>query len=130
MTLFGVAGAALLVACVCAALKETGRGFYAFAAAGGGILLSAWAVLRLTGVAEAFAGLATDTVLSPYITVILRAVGVGYVVKIAADSCRDLGASETAARLEMCGRAEILVMAVPYMTELIRLAVSLVEGGI
>jgi stage III sporulation protein AD len=130
LSLYGVVGVGLLVATVCATLRESAKGFAPWVAVGGGVLLTAWAITRMSGVAEDFSAFLDDTALSPYTGVLLRAVGVGYIVKIAADICRDLGAGETATRIELCGKAELLLMAAPYVAELIGLAVTLVEGGV
>ncbi len=128
MTLLQAAGVALLIGMVVAFLKDAGGRFALFAAAGGGILLTLWGISRLGGVFTAFRELTSSTVLSPYLTLLMKALGVGYVVEVSADICRDLGAPETAKRLELCGRAELLLLALPPLTELIRLACEMAEG--
>ncbi len=128
MTFLQLAGAALIIALTVALLRESGNRLIPFVAAGGGILLAGWAMLRISGVFTAFTELASQTVLSPYLALLLKAIGVGYVVQIAADICRDLGANETAKRLELCGRAELLLLALPPLTDLIQIACQMAEG--
>ncbi len=97
-------------------------------ALGGGVLLTVWMLSRLGGALGDFIEMTSETAMSPYLTLLLKAIGVGYVVGISADICRDLGAAETAKRIELCGRAELLVLAMPPLTELMRLAHSMAEG--
>jgi len=127
LTLWQIAAMAVLIATVCAVLRDGGGKFAPVVAAVGGVLLSCVAIRRLSGTVELIRRIGT-TPLSPYLTVILRAIGVGYVVKVGGDICRDLGAAETADRLELCGKAELLLLAAPYLAQLITLAVGLAEG--
>ncbi len=128
MTLLQATGVAILIAITMSLLKEGGNRFALYVAAGGGLLLLVAGVARLSGVISDFRTLASTTVLSPYLTLILKAIGIGYVVGISADICRDLGAQETARRLEFWGRAELLLLAMPPLAELVKLACEMVEG--
>ena len=59
---------------------------------------------------------------------LLKALAVGYLIKIGGDTCRDLGAEGIAAKLELCGRAELLLLSLPLLSELIATAFSLVAS--
>ncbi len=128
MTLFGAVGAAVLIGITLAVLRESGGRMVVGVTVGGGLLLAAYALSRLGGVLGGFRELATGTELSPYLTLILKAIGVGYTVELGADICRDLGAESIAKRMEMLGRVELLLLALPPTTELIRLACDMLEG--
>ncbi len=129
MTLLQVAGVALLIGVSTAFLRESGGKYTVFAATGGGALLLLWGISHIGGAVGEFMTLAGETALSPYLGLLVKAMGVGYVVSVASDICRDLGATETANRLELCGRAELLVLAIPPLTELLKLAKQLAEGA-
>ena len=129
MTLLTLVGGALLISAVGACLKETAKGFLPFLFVGGGFLLLAWAVERLRDALGALAAFSSWEVLSPYVKVLLKGLGVTYVVHIGADVCRDLGAAGIASKLELCGKAELLLLALPYLGEVISLALALCEGG-
>ena len=45
-----------------------------------------------------------------------------------ADVCREMGESTLGARVEMCGRAEILLLCLPFLLELFSLALGLVAA--
>lgn len=130
MTFFGAVGCGICIAVVCGILKSEGRGFGIYVAALGGILLTGWAIITLKSTWEVLAKLGETSELSTYTTLLLKALGVGYVVKIASDVCRDLGAGETAAKIELCGKAELLLMAMPLVGDLISLALTLVSESL
>ena len=56
----------------------------------------------------------------------LKIIALGYTVEIGADLCRELGEFGCASRLELCGKIEILLLAMPSFLSLFSLAVSLV----
>ena len=87
-------------------------------------LLLLAALPRLTeavGELRAVSALGADVWLAP----ILKIIAVGYAVEIGADICRDLGAPSVASRLELCGKIEIFVLALPSFLGLLELAVSI-----
>ncbi len=128
MTILQAVGAAVIIGVTLAVLREGGSRLAVFAGAGGGILLLVYVMARLGVVFGEFITLAETSALSPYLTLLMKAIGVGYVVNIAADICRDLGAAGVADKIEMCGRAELLVLAIPPLTELLKLACDMAEG--
>ncbi len=128
MTLLQVVGAAVLVGITLATLREGGGKMTVAVGIGGGVLLVGWAVTRLSGVLGSFGEMAVSTPLSPYLSLILKAIGVGYTVEVGAGICRDLGATELARRIELCGRVELLLLAIAPMTELVHLALEMAGG--
>ena len=67
-------------------------------------------------------GFVGDTPLATYSSTLLKARGVSLAVEICADLCRDAGEASLAARLEMIGKAELLLLALPLVTELADIA--------
>jgi stage III sporulation protein AD len=127
LTFLEAVAAGVLLAATCAALKEGGGRLIPFVLVGGGLFLFVWALLRFAPTLEAIRVLG-DTPLSPYLTVILRAIGIGYVARIGGDICRDLGHEGTAQKLELCAKAELLAISLPYLVELISVASKLAGG--
>jgi len=50
---------------------------------------------------------------------VLQALGIGFITQSAADICRDSGESSLAAKLELCGKAQILIIAIPMLKSLL-----------
>lgn len=130
MSFLGVVGCGLVIAVACGILKDGKTQMPLFVGAIGGVILTAWGVGRLSSTWEVFTLLGENETISPYTTLLLKALGVGYVVKIGSDACRDLGAQDTAEKLELCGKAELLLMAMPLVGELVSLALALVEESL
>lgn len=63
-----------------------------------------------------------DTPLSEYSGTLLKALGVALAVEVTADICRDAGEAALASRLEMVGKAELLLLALPLVSELMSIA--------
>ena len=72
-----------------------------------------------------FSTLIEDTALSEYSSTLIKALGVALAVEISADVCRDAGEGGLASKLEMIGKAELLLLALPLIGELIERARSL-----
>ncbi len=62
---------------------------------------------------------------SGYFTVMLKALGIFLAVQTAADICRDMGEAATAQKLELAGKAELLILALPLIKELTSIGLSL-----
>ena len=52
------------------------------------------------------------------LSVILRMLGIGMLCTLTADTCRDLGEEGIASRVELCAKAEILLLSLPFLEEL------------
>lgn len=62
------------------------------------------------------------------VTPAFKAVGIGLIFGIAADMCRDLGENGIASAVDFIGRAELAVLAIPLIDEIISVGVGLVNG--
>ena len=61
-----------------------------------------------------------------YAGVLLKSLGVCFLVQFAADACRDAGESSLAGKIEFAGRVAVAVLALPLFRAIIDLAVSLI----
>ncbi len=62
---------------------------------------------------------------SAYIEVLLKSLGICFITQLAADACRDSGQGAIAAKVEMAGKAAILVISMPLFRELLNLAMKI-----
>lgn len=58
---------------------------------------------------------------------VLKVVGVGYLCGIVSDICQELGEGRIAAAVAFVGRIEIVVIALPFFEEIIRLGTELIR---
>lgn len=59
------------------------------------------------------------------ITVLLKIIGIAYIVEFGAEVCRDAGESAIASKIELAGKVVIMVMAVPIITSMLDLIVRI-----
>ncbi len=64
-----------------------------------------------------------------HVSVLTKALGVTLAVQFTAELCRDAKEDGIAAKLELVGKAELLLLAVPLMQELTALAGEILAGG-
>ncbi len=63
-----------------------------------------------------------------YSAVLMKALAVCYITQLAADSCRDAGEGAIASKIELAGKAAIVVISLPVFTSLAELVTGLVGG--
>ena len=128
MTLWSLSGVCLLLAVLSLTLRDAGwRSAPLFGLAGGAFLL--WeAVGRLLPIIEALTGFADTPLAASLLSLSLRATAICLLAEMTAGLCRELGEGGLAARLEWCGRLELLGLALPEMARLITLAKGYIAG--
>ena len=61
----------------------------------------------------------------PYIQIVMKSLGIALITQSTADICRDSGEGSIAEKIELAGKAEIFVLSLPLLTELIEITGSL-----
>ena len=61
-----------------------------------------------------------------YSAILLKALAVCYITRLAADSCRDAGESAVAAKIELAGRAAIMAVSLPVFAKLAELVTKFI----
>ena len=87
-----------------------------------GVALLIAAIGKLVPVFTLVKQLLDDTALAGYFSTLIKALGVSLAVDFCADLCKDLGESSLAGRIELLGKAELLLLALPLISELVELA--------
>lgn len=119
MSVYALLGAAVLCAVAALVLRESKSGLAAVAALFAGALLLGAAAERYAPVVRELLSLASGGAFSSYAGVFLRALGAALLAELAASVCRDLGETSLAAKAELIGKAEILLLSLPLARELI-----------
>ena len=128
MSVLQICGAALLTAVLSSVLRAAGGGGGAalLSALGGmGVLLLA--VERYRKPIEVMLQMGEEAGIRAATETVLRMLAIGFISAVAAEVCRDMGEGTLAARVELLGRAEILLLCLPFLSELFSLALSLVS---
>lgn len=63
-----------------------------------------------------------DGALSVYFPIVFKSLGVAYITALAADICRDCGENALASNIELAGKAQMIVISMPAVKEILILA--------
>lgn len=119
-------GAALLALMGVIILKGQKSEFAPFVSLAASVILLGASVLTFLPVIEFVFESVGGTDFSRYLSTLTKALGITVAVQLSADVCRDAGEGSLAAKLELVGKAEILVLCLPLIRDLITLAREMV----
>lgn len=122
MSILKYCGLALLALSVIMILSEFKPKLAKLAAITVGIYMLTAVIANVYPSVKLISELGQDTPLAKYSSTLIKALGVALAVEITADTCRDAGENTLASRLEMIGKAELLLLALPLVYELINIA--------
>ncbi len=120
--MLALVGGALVALVAVTLLKGQKSEFAAFVSLGASILLLAAAWGILTPILDEIRLELDASGFGEYVAPIFKALGITLAVQLASELCRDSGESALASRLELIGRAELLLLALPLLRELLTLA--------
>ena len=124
-TILRICGAALCAAALGAILRQTRPEFAVYVSAAGSVLLLGAVMAAFSPTAESLRSLMDRAELGDCFGVLLKALGITIAAASAADLCRDLGESALGAKVELAARAELLLLALPLLERLLRIASEL-----
>lgn len=75
---------------------------------------------------ESFSPVLSGTMASGALEAMLKITGMTYIFGISSDVCRELGATGVSKVLDVVGRVEIMLIALPYVKEIVMLGRELV----
>ncbi len=128
MQIFQLVGIAIITAVAALLLKGT-KPELAFAVTiAGGIILLLFAFEIFKGSLTIFQKITDITVIeSSIVKILLKMVGIGYLVEFSAGILNDFGQSNLGDKLVFCGKIIVLVLAVPILESVLNLIVKLLE---
>ncbi len=104
--------------------KSDFAGFVGIAASA---VLLGGAVMTAVPVFEYVSDTVSGTVFASYLSTLVKAIGITVAVQFVSELCRDMGEGALGAKLELVGKAEILLLCLPLAKELMELAAEILE---
>ena len=128
MQIFQLVGIAIITAVAALLLKST-KPELAFAVSiAGGIILLLFAFEIFKGSLSIFQKITNATgIESSIVKILLKMVGIGYLVEFSAGVLNDFGQNHLGDKLSFCGKIIVLVLAVPILESVLNLIVKLLE---
>ncbi len=128
MDITAIAGLGLLSAAVCVLVRRYMPDAALGVSLACGVLVTAAVLEMLAPSIAAITELASAAGLAEgYAQVLMKALAVCYITQLASDSCRDVGESGIASRIELAGRAAIVVISLPIFSRLAELVTGLIN---
>lgn len=120
-------GAALLALVGVIVLRGQKSDFAGLVSLAASVILLGASVAAFLPVIEFVFETVEGTDFAKYLSTLTKALGITLAVQLSADVCRDAGETSLAAKLELVGKAEILVLCLPLIRDLITLAGEIVR---
>ncbi len=93
--------------------------------AGVGLLI--YAVTQLSNIVDMLNSLVSKSgVNASFLTIILKVIGISYVVEFGKNICMDAGQSAIATKLEIAGKLMIVTLSIPIITSLVNMLTELI----
>lgn len=128
MEIFSIIGVALVGTALTILLRQYKPEYAMMISLGCGILLFLMTLRNLLPIFTAVTELMDRVDVSgTYASAIIKALGICYVVQLAADTCRDAGETALAGKVELCGKVVVVVLAFPLFENLLQIALSLIQ---
>lgn len=128
MEIFQLVGIAFITAVAALVLKGTKPELALAVTIAGGIILLLFAFEILRTSFSLFGQIAATTGIdSSLVKVLLKMIGIGYLVEFSSGILNDFGQSALADKLTFCGKIIVLVLAVPIIESVLSLILKLLE---
>lgn len=125
--LIKILGAAILCAIVGVVLRSVSHSFGDVVKIISAALLAGVVIVSASPLLELIFDICEGSQVNTYMTVMLKALGISFLTHICASVCRDAGEGTVAGYAELAGKIETLIISVPLIEEIIKVAEDLVE---
>ena len=120
-------GAAILIVVLAFIFKNLKKEYAPVILAAGGIFVTVWGLSQVLPVIGYLRELTDSSEISEYFSIILKVLGISFIVQVGADICRDLGEESIASKVEFAGKAAILVIVLPVLQSVIQMGFDLLR---
>ncbi|MBQ8731874.1 MAG: stage III sporulation protein AD [Oscillospiraceae bacterium] len=128
MDILSVCGVAIIGAAIVLLLKKWHPEASLMAGITVGVMIFAFALVRLEPVFSAVSQLAEKSGLpTEYGVILIKSLGICYLTQLASDACKDAGAETIAGKAELAGKAAVLLIAFPLFSQLTQRAIELIS---
>ena len=125
MEILRVLGIAVFAAVLSFIFKELKKEYSVMVMIAAGIIITLWGLAKIYPVVDYLQELTDASNVAEYFAVILRVLGISFIVQIGADICRDFGEPSIASKIEFAGKAVILAMVLPLLRTVISMSIEL-----
>ncbi len=127
MEIIKVVGFAIFATMLVVILKEEKKEFAVALSVIAGVMLLLFCISKIDPIINMLYELVEKSgINSSFLIIILKVIGIAYLVELGKNICQDAGQSAIATKLEMAGKIIVVSISLPIFTSLISLLVELV----
>jgi len=127
MEILWILGIAVFAAVLSFIFKELKKEYSVMIMIAVGIIITVWGLAKIYPVVDYLRELTDSSNVSEYFSVILKVLGVSFIVQTGADICRDFGETSIASKIEFAGKAVILAVVLPVLRSVINMGFELLR---
>ena len=121
MELIKICGAVICAVSVCLIFRNMKNDYSLFIRIGITVGISVLSLSVMYPLLKVINEISENTKISKYIPTLIKSLGIALTVQITSDICKDSGEGAIAQRVELFGKAEILILCIPLITDLVAL---------
>ncbi len=125
MNPFTICAFAVIAVGLIATVRQLRPELASLAVAAAGVLIFVYIIEGLVPFVEFIKGAAASTGAESYFTLMLKALAVSLCCRMSADICRDCGENSLASRVELAGKAGIVIISLPVVQQLFEISKDL-----
>ena len=122
-----ICGIAIICAVVCILVKNYQSGFLIPTRISGTIILYSAAIVFLSPLVKYMLGIMDGVISAQHIELIIKSMSIAYITQATSEICKECGENSLAMGVDTIGKMEILILAIPLIESLIRMAGELVS---
>lgn len=122
MSPYTVCAFGVISCCAIAVLRQLRPEIATVAVAVSGVLIFGYIAQGILPFLRFIKGVAAETGVESYFTLMLKALSVSLTCRMSADVCRDCGENSLANRVELAGKVGIVLISIPVVTQLFEIA--------
>ncbi len=127
MEIMQIVGIAIVSTILCLVIKKDRPEFSNFIAITAGVVILLSVLLKLNFIVEQINDLAQRAdIPSMYISLIIKLIGIAYIMEFAISLCKDCGESNIASKLEFGGKIIIMSMSFPILLSILDSIISII----
>ena len=127
--LIKICGVALLATFCAIILKALKVEYASFVRVAGVTVIFSAAVIGARSIFSDLSEIIYQKNVEPYVTLLLKALGIGMITRICSDVCKDSGEASIGSGVELCGKITILALCIPTLKELMGYASELLSAS-
>ena len=122
-----IIGVAIFIAVLALVFRELKKEYTPVILIAGGIFITIWSLAHIFPVINYLTELTGSSEIAEYFGIILKVLGISFIVQIGADICRDMGEESIASKVEFAGKAVILVVVLPVLKSVVGMSFDLLR---